>query len=64
MDDAMIYLFKVDNENTRTIYETCSKLNHSGVFIVNFEEISHITHHIVLVFPFLTLNMWFLIKTL
>ena len=59
---AGIYLFKVNNGNTRTTCETCSKLTikipkrrhcrRSGVFIVNFEHISHI----VLVFPLLTLN--------
>ena len=55
-----IYLLKVNNRNTRTRYEICSKLTiktlerrhwrRSGVFIVNFE-------HIVLVFLLLTLNM-------
>ena len=45
------YLFKVNNRNTRTSCEirSCS----SGIFIVNFE---HISHH-VLVFLLLTLNM-------
>ena len=60
---AGIYLFKVDNRNTRTRCEICSKLTiktperrqwrRSGVFIVNFEHISHL----VLVFLLLTLNM-------
>ena len=42
-------MFKVDNKNTRTRCEICSKLTiktleprHSGVFIVNFERISHL----------------------
>ena len=61
-DPAGIYLFKVNNRNTRTRREICSKLTiktpeqcHwlcSGVFIVNFEHISHL----VLVFLLLTLN--------
>ena len=48
---ANIYLFKVDNIITRKRYEICSKLTiktperrqwrRSGVFIVNFEHISH-----------------------
>ena len=46
---AGIYLLKVNNRNTRTRCEICR----SGVFIVNFE---HISHH-VLVFLLLTLNM-------
>ena len=54
---AGIYLFKDGNGNTRPTYEICSKLaketleqrqwRGSGVFIVNFEQISDI----VLVFP-------------
>ena len=46
------YLFKVNNRNTRTRCEICSKLTIktlerlpwrcSGVFIVNFEHISHL----------------------
>ena len=54
-----IYLLKVNNRNTRTRCEMCSKLTiktpvrRSGVFIVNFEHISHL----VLVFPLLTLSM-------
>ena len=58
-----IYLLKVNNRNTRTRCENCSKLtrktterrysHHSGVFIVNFEQILHL----VLVFALLTLNM-------
>ena len=57
------YMFKVNNRNTRTRCEICSKLTiktperrhwrRSGVFIVNFEHISHL----VLVFLLLTLNM-------
>ena len=56
------YKFKVNNRNTRTRCEICSKLiiktperrhwRHSGVFIVNFEHISHL----VLVFLLLTLT--------
>ena len=55
-------LFKVKNRNNRTTCKICSKLitktpeqhhwRHSGVFIVNFEQISHI----ILMFPLLTLN--------
>ena len=58
-----IYLLKVNNGNTRTRCEMCSKLKiktpeqrhwrRSSVFIVNFEHISHL----VLVFLVLTLNM-------
>ena len=57
-----IYLSKVNNKNSRTICKICSKLKMktpeqrywrcSGVFIVNFEQISHI----VLLFPSLALN--------
>ena len=60
---AGIYLPKVNNRNTRTRCEVCSKLTIkipeprqwrlSGIFIVNFEHISHL----VLVFLLLTLNM-------
>ena len=49
---ANIYLFKVSNRNTGKRSEICSKLTiktlerrqwrHSGVFIVNFEDISHL----------------------
>ena len=59
---AGICLFKVNNRNTRTSCEICSKLTintpkrrqwrRSGVFIVNFEHISHL----VLVFLLLTLS--------
>ena len=45
-------MFKVNDRNTRTRCEICSKLTiktperrhwrHSGVFIVNFEHISHL----------------------
>ena len=58
-----IYLLKVNNRNTRTRREICSKLTiktperrhwrRPGVFIVNFEHLSHL----VLVFLLLTLNM-------
>ena len=57
------YMFKVNNRNTRTRYEICSKLSikiserhqwrRSGIFIVNFEHISHF----VQVFLLLILNM-------
>ena len=60
---AGIYLPKVNNRNTRTWSEICSKLaiktpewrhwRRSGVFIVNIEHISHL----VLVFQLLTLNI-------
>ena len=55
------YLLKLSSENIVAIYETCSKLTiktserrqrRSGVFIVNFEQISHI----VLVSPLLGLK--------
>ena len=56
------YMFKVSNRNTRAKCEICSKLtiktperHHwccSGVFIVNFEHISHL----VLMFLLLTLS--------
>ena len=59
---AGMYLLKVNNRNTRTRCEICSKLTINtperrhwrrfGVFIVNFEHISHL----VLVFLLLTLN--------
>ena len=59
---AKIYLFKVKNRNTRKKCEIFSKLTiktterrerrGSGVFIVNFENISHL----FLVFLLLTLN--------
>ena len=61
-DPANIYLFKVSNRNISERCEICSKLTiktpecwqwrHSGVFIVNFEYISHL----FLVFLLLTLN--------
>ena len=57
-----LYLFKVSNGNTTTTCEICSKLTiktpewrywrRFGIFIVNFEQISHI----VVVFSLLTLN--------
>ena len=60
---ADIYLLKVNNRNSRTRCEICSKLTikiperrqwrRSGIFIVNFEHISHL----VLVFLLLTLKM-------
>ena len=60
---AGICLLKVNNRNPRARREICSKLTiktkerfqwgHSGVFIVNFEYISHL----VLVFLLLTLNI-------
>ena len=55
-------MFKVNNRNSRTMCEICSnltiktlerrQLRLSGVFIVNFEHISHL----VLVFLLLTLR--------
>ena len=50
-----IYLLKVNNRNFKTSCEICSKLTikMSGVFIVNFEHVSHL----VLVSLLLTLNM-------
>ena len=62
---AGIYLLKVNNRNTRTTCQICSKLTiktpndatgewpGSGVFIVNFEHISYLA----LVFLLLTLNI-------
>ena len=60
---AGIYLLKVNNRNTRTRCEICSKLTIntpeqrqlrlSGVFIVNSEHISHL----ILMFLLLSLNM-------
>ena len=46
---AGIYLLKVNNRNTRTLHHW----RRSGIFIVNFEHISHL----VLVFLLSTLNM-------
>ena len=61
-DPVGIYLLKVNNRNTRTRCEICSKLTvktperrywrRSSVFIVNFEHISHL----VQVFLLLTLS--------
>ena len=57
-------MFRVNNRNTRTMCEICSKLiikaperrywRRSGVFIVNFEHFSHL----VLLILFLTLSRW------
>ena len=44
---AGIYLFKLSNGNTKKLWKI-----YSGVFIVNFEQISHI----ILVFSLLILN--------
>ena len=62
-NQVVIYLLKVNNRNTRTRCEKCSKLTiqtperrqwrRSGVYIVKFEHFSHL----VLVFLLLTLNM-------
>ena len=47
---AGIYVFKVNNENTRAMYEICSELTmssewrqwrRSAILIVNFEHILH-----------------------
>ena len=66
-DPAGINLLKVNNRNTRRKCEICSQLTintperrhwrRSGVFIVNFEHISHL----VPVFLLLTLNMQLLV---
>ena len=57
------YMFKVNNRNTRTRCEICSTLtikiperrrSRSGIFVINFEHISHL----VLVYLLLTLNMY------
>ena len=63
---ASIYLFKVNNKNPRKRCDICSKITakmlerrqwcHSGVFTVNFENISHL----FLVFLLLTLNKYML----
>ena len=60
---ARIYLFTVNNRNTRARCEICSNLavkaskrrnwRRSSAFIFNFDRISHL----VLVFVFLPLNM-------
>ena len=60
---AGIYLLKVNNRNTRKMCEICSKLTiktpeqrhcrRSGVFIINFEHMSHL----VVMFLLLTLNI-------
>ena len=60
-DLASNYMFKINDRNTRTRCEICSKLtvkiperrqwHRSGIFIVNFEHISH------LVLVFLLLNL-------
>ena len=55
IDPAGNYMFKVNNRNTRTSCEICSKLTikfTNKVNIVNFELISHL----VLVFLLLTLS--------
>ena len=50
---ANIYLFKVNNRNTRKRCEICSKFTlKTPVFIANLEHISHLS----LVFLLLTLN--------
>ena len=51
-ESAGIYLFKVNNRNTRTKYEICSKLT-IKTSVHHFEHISHF----VLVFLLLTLNL-------
>ena len=47
---ANIYLFNINNRNTKTMREICSKLKkkspeqyHSGVFILNIEHPSHLS---------------------
>ena len=51
---AGIYMFRVNNINTRTMFGIFSNLTikSPGPFIVNFEQLSHI----VLEFPFSALN--------
>ena len=61
---ADIYIEKSNNRNTRKMYEIYSKFTlktpvrrhwrRSGVFIVNFKQISHL----FLVFPLLTSGMY------
>ena len=63
LNPAGIYLLKVNNTNARTWCEVCSMLTintpegrhwrRSGVFIVNFEDISHLAQ----VFLLSTLSM-------
>ena len=65
---ANIYLFKVNNRNTRKRCEICSKLTiktpekrqrrRSRVFIVNFEH----TLHLFLMILLLTLNKFYLLQ--
>ena len=64
---ADIYLFKVNNGNSRAMCEICSKLTiktsgwnywlRSDVFVAKFEEISYI----FMVFPLLTWNKQMLV---
>ena len=62
---ASIYLLKVNNRNTRTKYETCSKLTIVFIVTIVFDAIGDVlvsinTEHIsqlVLVFLLLTLSM-------
>ena len=56
---ASVYLFRVNDRNTKKWCEICAKLiinnshwRHCGVFIVNFEHVSYL----FLVFQLLTLN--------
>ena len=53
-----MYLFKVNNRNTRKKCEICSKLKVQFKVIVNFEH----TSHLFLVFLLLTLNKKMLAK--
>ena len=48
---AGIYMFKVNNRNTRTKCEICSKLTpeRPGVVIDNFEHISHLVLVLLLI---------------
>ena len=46
------YLFHVNNENTRTMYEIWLQWRHSGVFIVNFEQI------LLIILVFLLLKLY------
>ena len=69
---AGTFLFKVNNENTRTLYKTCSKLSimaperlcwcRSRVFIVNFKDILYLFLVFLLLFSTVIclLDFWFL----
>ena len=52
-DPSRHLLAKVNNENTRTMYENCSKLT---IKSPELQQWRVFISHIVLVFPLLTLN--------